>query len=66
MCILKLPGDGVEDSSEAVLGHSSPEEGIGGQGAEGVVADLGVRWRGTLADEVEVGVGLDGRSVQED
>jgi hypothetical protein len=64
--VLQLPSDGVEDAGEGVVCYSATEERVCGQGAEGVVADLVVGGRCALADEVEVSVGVEGGSVEED
>jgi hypothetical protein len=64
--VLQLPGDCVEDAGEGVVCYSAAEEGVCGQGAEGVIADLVVGGRCALADEVEVGVGVERGGVEED
>jgi hypothetical protein len=66
MSILQLPGYCVEDSRERVVCYSAAEERVCGQGAEGVIADLVVGGRCALADEVEVGVGVERGGVEED
>ena len=63
--VVQLPRDGVEHASETVLGDSPAEKRIGGEGAEGVIADFGVRRRGALADEIEISIGGDGPSTQQ-
>ncbi len=40
--VVQGPGDSVEQPDQACLADTAPEEGVGGQGAEGVVADLGI------------------------
>lgn len=64
--IMELPRDSIEDPSEAVLGDAAAEERICGESAESVVADLGVSRRGTLTNQVKVGVGAKRRDIQED
>jgi hypothetical protein len=40
--VVEFPGYGVEEADEACFADAAAEEGVGGEGAEGVVADLGV------------------------
>lgn len=65
MRIMQLPSNGIQDAGQAVLGDASAEERVRGKSAEGVVADLGVGRGGSLAHEIQIDVGADGRSVQE-
>ena len=48
---MKLPGDGVEEADETSLADATAEERVGGQGAEGVVTDLGISGRGAAVDQ---------------
>ena len=45
---------------------AAAEERVGGQGPEGVVADLGVGGRGAAVDQPQVGVGVEEGRVEED
>ena len=49
--VMKLPGDGVEEADETSLADATAEERVGGQGAEGVVTDLGISGRGAAVDQ---------------
>jgi hypothetical protein len=64
--VVQLPGDGVEEADQAGLADAAAEEGVGGEGAEGVVADLGVGGRGAAVDEGEIVVGVEDGGVEED
>ena len=66
MRIVEAPGDRIEDSSYAILGHAAAEKGVALEGAEGVVCDFGVGGRGTLADQVKIDVGSEGRGIEQD
>lgn len=55
MCIVQSPCHGIQDSCQAVLGHSSSKERISGHGAESIISDLRVGGRGSLVDEIQVG-----------
>jgi hypothetical protein len=64
LCVVQLPGHGVEEPDQAGLADAPAEERVGGQRAEGVVADLGIGGRGAAVDKVEVGVGLEDGGVE--
>ena len=64
--VLQFPSYCIEHSRESVFCHTTTEQRVCRQCAECVVADLVVGWRCALADEVEVCVGAERRSVEED
>lgn len=61
---MQLPGDGVEEADQTRLADAPAEQGVGRQGAEGVVADLGVGGRRAAVDELQVGVGFEEGRVE--
>lgn len=63
---MELPSYGVEEADEACFAYAAAEEGVGGQGTEGVVADLGVGGGGAAVDEGEVVVCGEDGGVEED
>jgi hypothetical protein len=66
MGVLQLPGYCVEDTREGVFCHATAEQRVCRQSAESVIADLVVGRRCALPYEVEVCVGAERRSVEED
>ena len=63
--IVQLPGDGIENTGETVFGDATAKQRVCGQGAEGIVADLGIGRRGTLSHEIEVGIGAERRHIEQ-
>ena len=66
MRIIQAPGHGIEDSGNAILRHAASEERITLEGAKGIVLDLCMSGRCALTDEIQVNIGSDRRSVEED
>jgi len=62
---VQLPCNRVEQSDKTGFADAAAEEGVCGESPEGVVADLGVGWRGATVDEVQVGVRVKDRRVYE-
>lgn len=65
LCVVQLPGDGIEEADEACFCDATLEERVCGQGAKGVVADLGVCRGAAPVDEGEVVVCGSGRDVEQ-
>ena len=64
---MENPGHGVEEAGDGVLRDAAGEEGVRGQGSEGVVVDLGVGGGGAAFEEGGVGaVGEDGAAEEEE
>lgn len=51
---MKHPGNGVEKSDQTGFTDTTTEEGIGCKGTEGIVANLGIGWRGATVDEAKI------------
>ena len=64
--VVELPGYGVEEADEGSFADAAAEEGVCGEGAEGVVADLGVGGGGAAVNEGEVVVCREDGGVEED
>jgi hypothetical protein len=64
--IVQLPGNGIENTRETVFGDATAEQRVCGQGAERVVADLGIGRRGTLSHKIQVAIGTERRHVEQD
>jgi hypothetical protein len=62
--IVQLPGNGIENTRETVFGDATAEQRVCGQGAERVVADLGIGRRGTLSHKIQVAIGTERRHVE--
>lgn len=65
LCVVQLPSDRIEQADEACFCNAALEERVCGQGAEGVVADLGVGRGPAAVDEGEVFVCGNGRDVEQ-
>lgn len=64
--VVQFPGYGVEQADERGFADPPAEEGVSGQRAEGVVADLRVGGGGAAVDESEVRVCFKDWGVEED
>lgn len=64
--VVQAPGDGIEEADETCLADASAEQRVGGEGAESIVADLGVRRGRAAVDESKIVVGGEDRSVKKD
>lgn len=63
--VIELPGHGIEDAGQAVLGHASSKQRIRGQSAKGIISNLGICRRGTELHQIQIGVGVEGRGVEQ-
>lgn len=52
--IVQLPSGGIQQPNKAGLTDAPPEERVGGESSECVIADLGVGRRGAAMNEGEV------------
>lgn len=63
--VIELPGHGIQHAGQAVLGHASSKQRIRGQSAKGIISNLGIRRRGTELHQIQIGVGVEGRGVEQ-
>lgn len=54
--IMELPRYGVEKTDQGGFADSTLEERIGGERSEGVISDLGISWRRSTADQLEIAI----------
>lgn len=63
--VMKLPGNGIEKPDQRGFADTAFEERVGGKSAEGVIADFAIGGRGSTSDQVQVAVGRDCRSIEQ-
>lgn len=62
---MKFPSYGIEEADKGGFADSAFEEWVGGQGAEGIVADFGISRRCSSSYEVQIAISRYGRGVEQ-
>ena len=55
--IMELPRYRIEETDQGGFTDSTLEEGVGSKRSESVVSDLGISWRRSTADKLEIAIG---------